>query len=99
VETYGWISILPPLLAIALAIKTRQVYPSLFIGIWLGWTALNKWNPLSGLRDTLEATIDVFKDSSNTKVIIFSMMVGALIIMMQHSGGVQGFIRWISQKG
>lgn len=98
-ETYGWISILPPLLAIALAIKTRQVYPSLFIGIWLGWTALNKWNPLSGLRDTLEATIDIFKDSSNTKVIIFSMMVGALIIMMQHSGGVQGFIRWISQKG
>jgi Na+/H+ antiporter NhaC len=98
-ETYGWISILPPLLAIALAIKTKQVYPSLFLGIWLGWTALNNWNPLTGLQDTLEATIDIFKDSSNTKVIIFSMMVGALIILMQHSGGVQGFIRWISEKG
>ena len=98
-ETYGWISVLPPVLAIALAIKTKQVYPSLFLGIWLGWTALNKWNPLIGLRDTLEATIDIFKDSSNTKVIIFSMMVGALIIMMQHSGGVSGFIRWVSQKG
>ena len=98
-ETYGWISILPPVLAIALAIKTKQVYPSLFLGIWLGWTAFNKWNPLIGLRDTLEATIDIFKDSSNTKVIIFSMMVGALIIMMQHSGGVSGFIRLVSQKG
>ncbi len=98
-ETYGWISVLPPILAIILAIKTKQVYPSLFLGIWLGWTAVNKWNPLVGLRDTLEATIDIFKDSSNTKVIIFSMMVGALIILMQHSGGVQGFIRWISQKG
>ena len=98
-ETYGWISILPPVLAIALAIKTKQVYPSLFLGIWLGWTAFNKWNPLIGLRDTLEAAIDIFKDSSNTKVIIFSMMVGALIIMMQHSGGVPGFIRWVSQKG
>lgn len=98
-ETYGWISVLPPILAIILAIKTKQVYPSLFLGIWLGWTAVNKWNPLAGLRDTLEATIDIFKDSSNTKVIIFSMMVGALIILMQHSGGVQGFIRWISQKG
>lgn len=98
-ETYGWISVLPPLLAIILAILTRQVYPSLFFGIWLGWSAINGWNPLAGLRDALEATIDVFKDSGNTKVIIFSMMVGALIILMQHSGGVQGFIRWVSEHG
>jgi len=98
-DTYGWISILPPLLAIILAIKTKQVYPSLFLGIWLGWTAINGWNPLIGLRETLEAVVDTFKDSGNTKVIIFSMMVGALIILMQHSGGVTGFIRWISEKG
>ncbi len=98
-DTYGWISILPPLLAIILAIKTKQVYPSLFLGIWLGWTAINDWNPLIGLRETLEAVVDTFKDSGNTKVIIFSMMVGALIILMQHSGGVTGFIRWISEKG
>ncbi|MCD6440843.1 MAG: sodium:solute symporter [Candidatus Marinimicrobia bacterium] len=98
-ESYGWISILPPLLAIILAIKTKQVYPSLFLGIWLGWTAINGWNPLLGLQETLEATINIFKDSSNTKVIIFSMMVGALIVLMQHSGGVQGFINWIGEKG
>lgn len=98
-DGYGWISILPPLLAIALAIKTKQVYPSLFLGIWLGWTAINGWNPLAGLQETLEAVIDTFKSSSNTKVILFSMMVGALIILMQRSGGVQGFIQWVSRKG
>ena len=98
-ESYGWVSILPPILAIILAIKTKQVYPSLFLGIWLGWTAVNRWNPLAGLRDALDASVDIFKDSGNTKVIIFSMMVGALIILMQHSGGVQGFIQWISRKG
>ncbi len=98
-DNYTWISILPPVLAIILAIKTKQVYPSLFLGIWLGWTAINHWNPLIGLRDSLEAAINVFKDSSNTKVIIFSMSVGALIILMQHSGGVKGFIRWVSSKG
>ena len=98
-DYYGWISVLPPLLAIVLAIRTKQVYPSLFLGIWLGWTAMNNWNPLTGLRDTLEAAVNTFKDSGNTKVIIFSMMVGALIILMQHSGGVKGFIRWISDKG
>jgi len=98
-QEYGWISVLPPLLAIVLAIRTRQVYPSLFLGIWLGWTAMSGWNPVIGLRDTLEATVDTFKDPGNTKVIIFSMMVGALIVLMQHSGGVQGFIRWVSKKG
>lgn len=98
-ESYGWISVLPPLLAIVLAIRTKQVYPSIFLGIWLGWTAINRWNPLLGLRDALEATVNTFKDSGNTKVIIFSMMVGALIILMQHSGGVKGFIQWVSNKG
>lgn len=98
-DSYGWISVLPPLLAIILAIRTKQVYPSIFLGIWLGWTAINRWNPLLGLRDALEATVDTFKDSDNTKVIVFSMMVGALIILMQHSGGVKGFIQWISKKG
>jgi len=98
-DSYGWISVLPPLLAIILAIRTKQVYPSIFLGIWLGWTAINRWNPLLGLRDALEATVDTFKDSGNTKVIVFSMMVGALIILMQHSGGVKGFIQWISKKG
>ena len=44
-----WISLLPPLLAIELAICTRQVYLSLAAGVWLGWTVLSGWNPLAGL--------------------------------------------------
>lgn len=98
-DSANWISVLPPIIAILLAIKTKQVYPSLFLGIWVGWTALNGWNPLSGLRATLDAVINVFQDPGNTRVIIFSMMVGALIILTQRSGGVTGFINWVSKKG
>ena len=98
-DTANWFSILPPLIAIALAIITRQVYPSLFLGIFLGWTAMNHWNPLAGLRDTLDAIVNVFQDPGNTRVIIFSMMVGALIMLTQRSGGVSGFINWVSKKG
>ena len=98
-ESGNLFSILPPLIAIALAIITRQVYPSLFFGILLGWTALNHWNPLAGLRDTLDAIVNVFQDPGNTRVIIFSMMVGALIMLTQRSGGVSGFINWIGKKG
>ena len=50
-ENYGLLSVLPPLLAIGLAIGTKQVYLSLMAGIWLGWTTLNGWNPLAGFVD------------------------------------------------
>ncbi len=98
-ETYGWLSILPPLLAIFLAIKTKHVYISLVLGIWLGWTIIHSWNPVSGLTDTLGALIDVFKDEDNTRVILFSGLVGAIITFTQYSGGMKGFINWVVGKG
>lgn len=89
---YGWLSVLPPVLAILLAIWTRQVYVSLFLGIWFGWTILSGWNPALGLVKAIQALVDVFQDASNTRVVIFSLFVGALIVLMQRSGGVRGFI-------
>jgi Na+/H+ antiporter NhaC len=94
----GWLSILPPVLAIVLAIWTKQVYLSLFFGIWLGYAILAGGNPIIGLRDALEACVEVFKDSGNTKIIAFSALVGALIAFTQHSGGVAGFVDWINQR-
>jgi len=95
----SWLSILPPVSAIILALITRQVYLSLFFGIWLGWTILSDWNPLLGLINSIEAIINVFKESSNTKVIIFSALIGALIALTQRSGGVQGFVNLILNRG
>ena len=95
---YGWLSIIPPLLAIALAIKTRQVYLSLFLGIFSGWLIIEGWNPFSGMVSAIQACVNVFKDEGNTRVIIFSALVGALISLTQISGGVQGFIDLIQKK-
>jgi Na+/H+ antiporter NhaC len=95
---YGWLSIIPPLLAIALAIKTRQVYLSLFLGIFSGWLIIKGWNPFDGIAGTIQACINVFKDEDNSRVIIFSALVGALISLTQVSGGVQGFIDLIQKK-
>ena len=98
-ETVGWLSILPPIIAIILAIWTKQVFISLFFGIWLGWTILSDGNPFQGLAQALEACIRVFQDSGNTKVIAFSGMVGGLIAFTQRSAGVEGFVQWVSRKG
>ena len=89
---YGWLSLLPPILAIILAIRTKQVFISLFLGIWLGWLIIDGWNPLLGTFDTIQALVNVFQSEGNTRTIMFCALVGALIIFIQRSGGVEGFI-------
>lgn len=91
----GWLSVVPPVLAIVAAIATRQVIPSLFLGVWAGWTILAGFNPLKGMADALQAIVDVFADAGNTRVVIFSALVGSLIALTQRSGGVAGFVDWM----
>jgi Na+/H+ antiporter NhaC len=98
-ETFGWLSILPPLLAIFLAIKTKHVYISLILGIWLGWTIINNGDPITGTTQTMHVLVDVFKDADNTRVILFSAMIGAIITFTQYSGGMKGFVNWIVGRG
>ncbi len=93
-----WLSLLPPLLAIVLAIGTRQVYLSLAGGIWLGWTILNGWNPLVGLAASVDALVAIFGDPGETRVLLFTLVIGALIATIESSGGVQGFIRWLEVR-
>jgi len=99
IESFGWVSVLPPLIAIFLAIKTKQVYLSLTLGIWLGWTIVEGWNPLIGLTSTVDSFIHVFTNPDNTRVILFSCMIGAIITFTQYSGGMKGFVNWIIGKG
>lgn len=99
VAEMGWLSILPPLLAILLAIRSKQVYISLFAGLWLGWIILAHGNPVLGLVQALDACVNVFADAGNTKVILFSALVGALITFTQYSGGMEGFVNWMTARG
>jgi Na+/H+ antiporter NhaC len=94
----GWISILPPLLAIVLAIGSRQVYLSLAGGLWLGWTILHAWNPVSGMGSAIQATVAVFQDQDDASVILFTLVIGALIATVEASGGVRGFVSYLESK-
>lgn len=92
------LSLLPPILAIGLAIGTRQVYLSLAAGVWLGWTMLAGWNPLEGTALAIDALIAVFGDAGNTRVLLFTLVIGALIATIEASGGVLGFVDWIEER-
>lgn len=96
--TPTFVSVLPPLLAIVLAIWTRQVYISLAAGVWLGWTVLSGWNPLTGAAVAIDATVAVLGDAGNAKVILFTLVIGALIGTLESAGGVAGFVRWIEDR-
>ncbi len=93
-----WVSVLPPLLAIALAIITRQVFLSLAAGIWLGWTILAGWNPLAGVAGAIEGGVAVLGDAGNARVILFTLVIGALIATVEASGGVKGFVVWLEDR-
>jgi Na+/H+ antiporter NhaC len=93
----SWLSVLPPVLAIAMAIATRQVVLSLFVGVWVGWVLLAAGNPLAGTRDAITCLIGVFGEAWQTRVIVFTMLMGSLLILMQRSGGIEGFVRWVSR--
>lgn len=95
---HPWLSVIPPLIAIAIAIRFRQVYIALIIGLWSGTTILAHGNILKGLADMIDLCINVFQVPGNTRVILFSACIGAVIAFTQRSGGVLGFINWLSRK-
>ncbi len=94
-----WIVLLPPVLAIVLALWTRQIYLSLFAGLWLGTTILVGGNPIVGLRELADQIVAVFSSAGNTMIVLFCLLVGGLIALMQASGGVAGFVRWAQHRG
>lgn len=96
--TPQWVVVLPPVIAIVLAIATRQVYLSLSAGIFAGCTILAGWNPLKGLAGMVEEVVAVLGDAGNARVILFTLVIGALIATIEASGGVRGFVRRLEER-
>jgi Na+/H+ antiporter NhaC len=94
----GWYSVLPPVIAIVLAIWSKQVILSLFAGIWMGHTLLNQFNPLAGVTRALDGVIDVFTNPGDARVIIFTLLIGSLIATIERSGGVRGFVHYLETR-
>ncbi|GAA0178752.1 Na+/H+ antiporter NhaC family protein [Clostridium sediminicola] len=95
---FGLVSLLPPILAIILAIVTKQVFLSLFAGIFLGEILLHGWALFPALNASLGRIIDVFAEGWVTKTVLFSLLVGGVITLVQASGGVDGFVDYLTEK-
>ena len=97
-EHFGIVSLLPSFIAIFLAIMTRQVFLSLIAGIFIGYFVMNNWAFFPAVNDTIEGVVNVFAQGSSTKTILFAFLIGAVITLIQASGGVKGFIYVLTVK-
>jgi Na+/H+ antiporter NhaC len=88
----GWISLLPPLVAIALALLTREVVLSLFAGVWMGALFLADYNPLSGTAGSLDFLVEALIDPDHMAIVVFSLLLGGMVGVMARSGGTQGIV-------
>ena len=94
---YGFWSLVPPLLTIILALVTKNVFISLFIGIITGSFVLNAFAPLASFNAGLYAIVDSMS-GSNVIVIASCLIVGAVIHLMEKSGGIEGFVNIVVKK-
>lgn len=91
------LALLPPVIAIALALITKEVYSSLFIGILAGALLYSNFS-FAGTLDHLfvDGFISSIADSYNIGIIIFLVVLGAIVALMNKSGGSAAFGRWAS---
>ena len=89
----SWVSILPPLVAIALALITRQAHLALFFGVWLGAVILNG-GIISGLTTTLDTYIvESITDKGHASILVFTLAFGGLIGVISANGGMKGMVK------
>lgn len=92
----GWFSLLPPLLAILLALIFREVLSALFAGVWLGALAVAGFDPLQAtwrLIDTFVVPALGDTEGGHTQIVIFSMMLGGMVGIISKNGGTGGIVR------
>ncbi len=94
----GILTILPPLLAIFLALIFRQVVISLFSGIWLGAIFIYNYNILTGYLKSLDTYIvNSLVDHSHASIVIFSLGLGGMVGIISKAGGTAGIVEAISK--
>ncbi len=85
-------SLLPPIIAIALALITKEVYSSLFIGIVVGGLFYANFNPEVAINHIFaDGMIGVLSDGWNVGILIFLVMLGAMVSLMNKAGGSAAF--------
>ena len=86
--SFGIWSLLPPVAALGLALWKKQIYAALLLGVWMGWWVVDGWNPVTATASTVVSIVGVFQDAGNTRILIYSLLVGSVLTLISATGGV-----------
>ncbi|QOR95177.1 Na+/H+ antiporter NhaC family protein [Thermosphaera chiliense] len=95
---YYTFPLLPPLLAIVLAIYTQQVLPALFAGIWIAALMVYGYNPLSATIETWNWIVSSITDSWNATILVFDFLIGAMVALLYASGSMHSIAEAIGKR-
>lgn len=89
----GWLSILPPIIAILLALVFRDVLLSLFLGILSGALILNGWDLFAAFGRTVDTFIvPALADADHAAILVFTTLLGGMVGLVTKSGGTHGIV-------
>lgn len=91
-------TLLPPVVAILIAVWKRNAILALSVGIVLTWMLNAQLDVIQGASDTFSNLWQVVTSDGNRRIIIFSLLIGSLLALMKKSGGVNAFIERLAQK-
>ena len=98
IETYASIwALLPPVVAILMALMTKEVYSSLFLGIVIGAILASK-RSLAKFLDNIVVKGLTNSISQTSGIFIFLIVLGILVVLINHSGGSKAFGQWADKK-
>ena len=96
---FGILSLIPPILAVALAFATKNVVVSLLVSLFTGCWIIAGWNPWLGLQGMFSEHLFVdMTGSSNAQTIIMMSFVGGFVALIERTGGARAFASSIASK-
>ena len=91
-------SLVPPVVAIVLALITKEVYSSLFVGILIGGAFWSGFKPEATILHVFQdGVVGVLTDSYNMRILVFLVILGVMVCMMNKAGGSAAFGRWAKE--
>lgn len=94
-----WLSALPPVAALLVAVLTRNVYWALGFAIFLSEMLMAGLNPAVGTLASIDRAAGVFADAGNTRVLLFCLIIGALIAYLERANAFAAMVNWLSRTG
>ncbi len=95
--TGSWESIIPPVLAIGLALVTRQVIVALLLGVWTGAIIIEGNAFFAFLRVGDQYLLNALADKDHASIILFTTILGGMVGVLSRSGATEGIVHWLSK--